>query len=1110
MAFAEAFTGGVFVAIRDGNGDGIADIVVSGGGTSEVKVFSFPALDLLPSADSSAVSVAGVATFTQAKINLAGTGYVLTASATGLTSADSSAFNVTTLPTPTVTVTPGSYVFDGSAQGPTAAIVNRGGSTGAVTLSYAGTGSTVYGPTSTRPTAIGTYTVTATVAAAGDFAAAVSAATPFTIKPSITRITPATGAPNVATTITLTGPNFGATSSSLTSASFQPVGGSPTTVAAAFLGQNSATNTVTWLSQTSATIVARAGFAPGATVDFTITIDGVSSDSTANTPDARFTADFDRKLVFTEQPSPFATVSNAFPAQPVVEVRNANGQTITSFSGIVTLTSSRGNLIGSSPGPITAIAVAGVAKFTGLKIDTLGSAVLTATATGLTSATSNNIIIQPAASGSPRLVFTSASPLTANAGNPFPIQPTVAVQDATGNVFTTGSNSSPNITLSLSGGPGVLSPASSLTKTAVGGVAEFSGLSINRPGTYTISASSSGLTTTSTAITVTAGPAAKLVFTNQPFNEKRGVAFATQPKVEVQDAAGNPVTNHPTTLVTLELKAGTGARNAKLLTPSSSSPVASTALGVATFSGLSIDLAGSNYRLTARAPGLASADSNAFTVFNDASQAAIAALRSRSLSTPPVTSRARQVAAAEPAVSTLAAIINPGGTTGKLVGYIASLKAGFAVDFTFNDDATFRAQTKALTSSTGSGQTLTFSGELVDGVLRGTLAELSLDFSAPLETISSSSPAAGLYQAASLGAGGASTFSLVDTKGQVFVLALLPGGVSAGTGTVSSTGAYTVETAQGEVISGTVNATAATTIATITLAGGAVINVSGLSSTVPVTRRLAALSVLGSAGGSQNITAGFVVSGPKTVLFRGIGPSLGQFGVPNAQTAPTLTLFNGSGTPVLTNNGWNGDASLSALFRQVGAFLLPSTSPDTAAFSRLEPGAYTLRVGGGPNGSVALAEIYDLDPIVSPAGGNLIALSSLGPVVGSSTVLVAGFVIDGNSPRSVLIRGVGPGLAQFGVPDALTTPLLRLYDSTQTLIAQNQSWGTPVTIGAGQTAADAATIRDTAAKVGVFALAAGSNDSSLVITLAPGSYTAQLTGVNNTAGSGLIEIYEIR
>jgi hypothetical protein len=90
---------------------------------------------------------------------------------------------VDTRTTPTITVTPavGGYIYSASYQGPGVSEVNKGGSTGGVTLSYAGTGSTTYAASSTPPTSAGTYTVTATVAADSTYTQASSVPTAFTI-----------------------------------------------------------------------------------------------------------------------------------------------------------------------------------------------------------------------------------------------------------------------------------------------------------------------------------------------------------------------------------------------------------------------------------------------------------------------------------------------------------------------------------------------------------------------------------------------------------------------------------------------------------------------------------------------------------------------------------------------------------------------------------------------------------------------------------------------------------------------------------------------------------------------------------------------------------------
>jgi hypothetical protein len=96
----------------------------------------------------------------------------------------------------------------------------------------------------------------------------------------------------------------------------------------------------------------------------------------------------------------------------------------------------------------------------------------------------------------------------------------------------------------------------------------------------------------------------------------------------------------------------------------------------------------------------------------------------------------------------------------------------------------------------------------------------------------------------------------------------------------------------------------------------------------------------------------------------------------------------------------------------------------------------------------------------------------------------------------VLIRGIGPTLARYGVSGVLANPQLQVFQGN-TLLAQNDDWG-------GDT-----TLATVAAQVNAFALDANSKDAALLLTLPPGAYTAQVSGVGNTTGVALVEIYEV-
>jgi hypothetical protein len=113
--------------------------------------------------------------------------------------------------------------------------------------------------------------------------------------------------------------------------------------------------------------------------------------------------------------------------------------------------------------------------------------------------------------------------------------------------------------------------------------------------------------------------------------------------------------------------------------------------------------------------------------------------------------------------------------------------------------------------------------------------------------------------------------------------------------------------------------------------------------------------------------------------------------------------------------------------------------------------------------------------------------------------LIAGFVIAGNSSKTVLIRGVGPGLSIFGVPGLLGDPQITLF-SGSTALASNSSWGTG--------ASTPAQLNAVFAQVGAFSLPSGSKDAALLVTLVPGVYTVQVVSVSNSTGVALVEVYD--
>jgi uncharacterized protein (DUF1800 family) len=259
------------------------------------------------------------------------------------------------------------------------------------------------------------------------------------------------------------------------------------------------------------------------------------------------------------------------------------------------------------------------------------------------------------------------------------------------------------------------------------------------------------------------------------------------------------------------------------------------------------------------------------------------------------------------------------------------------------------------------------------------------------------------------------------------------------------------------------------------------------------TARLANISTRGQVGaGAENIFGGFVVAGgPKTVLVRAIGPGLSAFGVPGTLADPKLEIFSGS-TKVADNDNWN--AVDGASFSQVGAFPLPADSKDAVVVATLQPGAYTAQISGNgaSNTGVAILEVYDLG-----GAGQLVNIATRLAVGTGANAAVAGFVVaPGAGTRKLLVRGVGPALAGFGLSGSLPDPKLTVLDAAggEVAVASANGGASVLTTAAGQAGAFATTTTDTA----------------VIVNVAPGSYTAQLAGFSGTtSGVALIEVYDI-
>jgi uncharacterized delta-60 repeat protein len=360
--------------------------------------------------------------------------------------------------------------------------------------------------------------------------------------------------------------------------------------------------------------------------------------------------------------------------------------------------------------------------------------------------------------------------------------------------------------------------------------------------------------------------------------------------------------------------------------------------------------------------------------------------------------------------------------------------------------------------------------------------------------------------------GAAFSFTVTATRAvQTFSASGLPPGLTINpvTGVISGmpTGSGTYQVAV--TVSNPAGSSVSNLVITIGGAGGTTTPISIATSS---TDRLLNLSTRDKLVGSENLIAGFVIAGsaPKTVLLRAVGPGLSAFNLTGLMATPELQLYSSSGTLMLQNSGWGGSSALSAAFAQVGAFALSPTSADASVVTSLAPGSYTLHVFDASGvGGVVLTEIYDASPTPLADPERLVNISARGAVSPGSGALICGFEVSGGSNKTVLIRGIGPGLAQFGVTGALADPVLSVFNSSGTLVASNAAWGTQTAASQYQESATAADIVSANASAGAFALATGSSDTALIANLPPGTYTFEVTSASNSTGEAMGEVYEL-
>jgi Right handed beta helix region len=249
--------------------------------------------------------------------------------------------------------------------------------------------------------------------------------------------------------------------------------------------------------------------------------------------------------------------------------------------------------------------------------------------------------------------------------------------------------------------------------------------------------------------------------------------------------------------------------------------------------------------------------------------------------------------------------------------------------------------------------------------------------------------------------------------------------------------------------------------------------------------------------GDNVMIAGFIITGtaPKPVVLRGLGPSLVSAGIPSAEVLndPVLELRGSNGALILSNDNWKDSPERAQI---EGTPFQPADDREAVIRTTLPPATYTAVLQGKDNGTgIGIVEIYDLD---STSDSTLANMSSRAFVETGNKVLIGGFTLGGqNGGARMVIRAIGPSLANSGFANPLPDPTLELRDANGAVLASNDNWQE----------------NDPGQAFYIQAMGLQPQDyyeSAIALTLGPGQYTAVVADKNGGSGVGLVEIYNLQ
>lgn len=263
------------------------------------------------------------------------------------------------------------------------------------------------------------------------------------------------------------------------------------------------------------------------------------------------------------------------------------------------------------------------------------------------------------------------------------------------------------------------------------------------------------------------------------------------------------------------------------------------------------------------------------------------------------------------------------------------------------------------------------------------------------------------------------------------------------------------------------------------------------------------------------LQGGYIVRVPLTWLVEG-DSGLDVAAVTLASPAPAAVAFTSSSlAPAIASSAGGAgpiggsEASMAVEALQGGGITyqwklngedIPGATAPSLAFrsaQHFHAGTYSVVVSA--NGMVLTSEEFDFSVRPPPPNNaRLLNLSTRALARSGDAILIPGFVLGGSGTKRLLIRGVGPSLARFGVAETLEDPEMRLVREDATLAA-NDDWGSNP---------NAAEIVATARTVGAFSLSEGSRDAALLVDLGPGQYTVPTGGVAGGTGVAIVELYD--